>query len=137
MAAANIPWRDTKWDQLETLLLGRYKRRTKGVAGGEGERATEFVLFSCEVPLRQKGAHRLSPPTILSTVRTVSVSCVGRLACFNHQPHLASFLRSLRFLLPPLIFFYYFFFLPPSPFFFFIFAFSRVFASSGLVAVRL
>lgn len=96
--------RDTKWDQLGTLLPARYK-------GQGGRRGCSFFFFCLLSPFANF-ASRLSPPTILSTVRTVSVSCVGRLACFNHRPP-----RPLR---SPLFFFSFFlsfshFFTPPSP----------------------
>lgn len=71
---------------------------------GRGERRL-FFLFLSFISFRE---FRLTPLTAHNPVRTVSVSCVGRLACFNHRPP-----RPLR---------------PPPRSFFFLFFPSRIFS---------
>lgn len=105
MAAARIV---CSWHEMGSIR----DASSRQIQRAGGETRLFFFFFFCLLSPFANFASRLSPPTILSTVRTVSVSCVGRLACFNHRPP-----RPLR---SPLFFFSFFlsfshFFTPPSP----------------------
>lgn len=107
-----ISWHDTKWDQLGTLLLGRYKGRAKGEDGG-------YFIF-LRISIAPEGAHASHRPQScrLSELSVFRVS-VGSLVLITRHISCSSFLSD-SFILSVLSFFFFHF---SSPFYFLLFAF--------------